>query len=173
LQQRPGKFKHAPVAIGHFARYAKKPMRCYLQPLVLLAMIGLAGCATQTPPSAVPPAPPAATAPQSLAPQPFFTQTGVASFYDIGHEGKTTADGESFNPRAFTAAHRTLAFGTVVRVTNLNNGRMVKVTINDRGPQITGRIIDLSSAAARELGITGGIARVKLEAFRADQSGAG
>ncbi len=146
-------------------------MRRYLQPLVLLAMIGLAGCATQTPPSAVPPGPPAATAPQSLAPQPFFTQTGVASFYDVGHERKTTADGESFNPRAFTAAHRTLAFGTVVRVTNLNNGRMVKVTINDRGPHITGRIIDLSSAAARELGITAGTARVKLEAFRVDPVG--
>jgi rare lipoprotein A len=67
-----------------------------------------------------------------------------------------------------------LAFGTIVRVTDLSNGRMVKVKINDRGPTIDGRIIDLSSAAARALGMKEkGITRVRLEAFRADQPGAG
>lgn len=149
-------------------------MRRYFRPLLLPVMACLAGCATQTPPPTVPPAPPPTTAPQSVAPQPFFTQSGIASFYGADHEGKTTADGETFDPHGFTAAHRTLAFGTVIRVTNLDNGRTVKVVINDRGPHIKGRIIDLSSAAAQALGIIkDGITRVKLQAFRADQSGAG
>jgi rare lipoprotein A len=101
---------------------------------------------------------------------PFFSQTGVASFYGAAHHGKTTADGGTFDRTALTAAHSTLAFGTVVRVTNLSNGRMVKVEINDRGPRAKGRIIDLSVAAARMLGMEkSGIARVRLEAFRADQ----
>ncbi len=72
--------------------------------------------------------------------------------------------------RAMTAAHRTLPFGTVVRVTNLENGRTVKVRINDRGPYVTGRIIDLSAKAAADLAITGdGVAKVKVEAFASDQ----
>lgn len=98
----------------------------------------------------------------------------MASFYGGFHDGKTTADGGTFDQHDFTAAHRTLAFGTVVRVTDLDNGRSVKVKINDRGPHVKGRIIDLSSAAARALGITkDGVARVRVEAFRGDQSGAG
>lgn len=98
----------------------------------------------------------------------------MASFYGAAHDGKTTADGGTFDQHDFTAAHRTLAFGTVVRVTDLDNGRSVKVEINDRGPHVKGRIIDLSSAAARALGMAhDGIARVRVEAFRADQSGAG
>jgi rare lipoprotein A len=103
--------------------------------------------------------------------KPFFSQTGIASFYGIAHAGKTMANGGTFDPNAFTAAHLTLAFGTVVRVTNLRNGKMVKVAINDRGPHADGRVIDLSAAAARALGIEAkGIARVRLDAFRDDQS---
>jgi rare lipoprotein A len=106
--------------------------------------------------------------------QPFFIESGIASFYGAAHDGKTTADGDTFDQRAFTAAHRTLPFGTVLRVTNLSNGKMVKVKINDRGPMIDGRIIDLSAAAARALDMERkGITKVRLEAFRADQSGAG
>lgn len=98
----------------------------------------------------------------------------MASFYGAAHDGKTTADGEHFDAKDFTAAHRSLPFGTMVRVTNLANGETVKVEINDRGPHVRGRIIDLSSAAASVLGIKkDGVARVRLEAFRADQSGAG
>jgi len=86
--------------------------------------------------------------------------TGVASFYWQGH---TTATGARFNPEGMTAAHRTLPFGTRVRVTHLGNGRTVDVRINDRGPYIAGRMIDLSRGAAGVIGMHGqGIARVKV-----------
>ena len=85
--------------------------------------------------------------------------------------GVAPADGGTFDQTAFTAAHLTLAFGTVVRVTNLGNGKSVKVEINDRGPHAKDRIIDLSTAAARALGMEKkGITHVRLEAFRADQT---
>ena len=86
--------------------------------------------------------------------------TGIASYY---WQGQSTASGERFNPSAMTAAHRSLPFGTKVRVTNLRNGRSVVVRINDRGPFVRGRIIDVSKAAASELGFTGnGITKVQL-----------
>lgn len=86
--------------------------------------------------------------------------TGMASFY---WQGQRTASGERFNPGAMTAAHRSLPFGTKVRVTNLRNGRSVVVRINDRGPFVRGRIIDLSKAAASQLGFTGqGVTKVDL-----------
>ena len=98
----------------------------------------------------------------------------MASFYGAAQDGRARADGRTFDRHAFTAAHRTLAFGTRVRVTNLDNGRTVTVEISDRGPHVKSRTIDLSSAAAQALGMThDGVARVRLEAFRADQSGAG
>lgn len=87
-------------------------------------------------------------------------QVGVASFYS---DPQPTASGERFNPNAMTAAHRTLPMGTRVRVTHLGSGRSVVVRINDRGPYVGGRIIDLSRAAADELGIrSAGLARVKV-----------
>jgi len=99
-----------------------------------------------------------------------FSQTGHASYYASALEGNATADGSIFDGSAFTAAHRSLPFGTVVRVTNLINGRMVKVRVNDRGPFTRRLVIDLSEAAARELGMfRRGIARVSLRVFRADQ----
>jgi rare lipoprotein A len=86
---------------------------------------------------------------------------GYASWYG---EAQKTASGERFNKRALTAAHRTLPLGTRVRVTNTRNGRSVIVRINDRGPYSRGRIIDLSEAAARQLGmIDAGVAPVELE----------
>jgi rare lipoprotein A len=81
-------------------------------------------------------------------------QSGVASIYST-ESGKSTASGQRLNPDAFTAAHRTLRFGTQVQVTNRTNGRAVVVTINDRGPFIRSRIIDLTPAAARALGFSG------------------
>jgi rare lipoprotein A len=80
-------------------------------------------------------------------------QSGIASVY--AHSGGRTASGESVVPGALTAAHRTLPFGSFVRVTNRRNGRSVVVRINDRGPFVPGRIIDLSPAAARALGFSG------------------
>ena len=90
--------------------------------------------------------------------------TGVASWYGPGFHGNRSANGEIFNQNAFTAAHRNLPFGTQVKVTNLNNGLSVIVRINDRGPYARGRIIDLSAAAARTLGMMQtGVAPVRLE----------
>jgi len=89
------------------------------------------------------------------------TQTGMASYY---WQGQMTASGVRFNPNAMTAAHRTLPFGTKVRVTNKRNGKSVIVTINDRGPFIRGRIIDLSNAAAGVIGMrSSGVAPVTVE----------
>ena len=87
-------------------------------------------------------------------------QTGKASYYKHGHR---TANGERFNPRDYTAAHRSLPFGTRVLVTNLKNGKSVIVRINDRGPHVRGRIIDLSYGAAQVVGLTAmGVATVKI-----------
>lgn len=91
----------------------------------------------------------------------------IASWYDCAQPGecsrhKVTASGERFNPNAMTAAHRTLPFGTMVRVTDQRTGRSVVVRINDRGPFVRGRVIDLSRAAARRIGM-GGLARVRVE----------
>ncbi len=87
-------------------------------------------------------------------------QTGMASYYK---HGKRTANGERFDPHGFTAAHRTLPFGTRVLVTNLRNGMSVIVRINDRGPFSHGRVIDLSLGAAKVVGLTrSGVAKVKI-----------
>jgi rare lipoprotein A len=88
----------------------------------------------------------------------------VASWYGPGFIGRLTASGERYTAQEMTAAHRVLPFGTLVRVTHLQNGRSVVVRINDRGPFLKGRVIDLSQAAAKRLGmIHSGIARVRLE----------
>ena len=89
------------------------------------------------------------------------TQSGIASVYST-ESGNKTASGTRLNPGALTAAHRSLPFGTKVRVTNKRNGRSVVVTINDRGPFIRGRVIDLTPAGARALGFSG-LAPVTLE----------
>lgn len=90
--------------------------------------------------------------------------TGVASFYGRRFHGRLTANGERFDMGAMTAAHKTLPFGSLVRVTNPRNGRAVTVRINDRGPFVRGRTIDLSRAAAQRIGMIGqGHARVELE----------
>lgn len=91
------------------------------------------------------------------------TLSGVASWYGGYFHGRTTANGERYDMWAMTAAHKTLPFGTRVRVTNTRNGNSVTVRINDRGPYIAGRIIDLSRAAAGQLGLTdSGVAPVKV-----------
>lgn len=92
---------------------------------------------------------------------------GTASWYGPGFYGNRTASGEVFRPGTLTAAHRSLPFGTRVRVTNLNNGRSTVVRINDRGPFHGGRVIDLAHGAAHELGVTSsGVAPVRLEVVR-------
>lgn len=88
-------------------------------------------------------------------------QSGKASWYGPGFQGRRTASGEIFNTDAMTAAHRTLPFGTRVRVTSRSTGRSIVVRINDRGPFVRGRIIDLSKASAQAIGI-GGLGDVTL-----------
>jgi rare lipoprotein A len=91
-------------------------------------------------------------------------QGGAASWYGPGFHGKRTANGERFNTHALTAAHKTLPFGTKLRVTNERTGKSVVVRINDRGPYAHGRVIDLSKAAAQAVGISG-VGRVTLAAL--------
>ncbi|MCO4744488.1 MAG: septal ring lytic transglycosylase RlpA family protein [Proteobacteria bacterium] len=89
--------------------------------------------------------------------------TGKASWYGPGFRGKPTASGERFRPGRRTAAHKTLPFGTVVKVRNADNGKTVRVVINDRGPYAGGRVIDLSKKAARRVGmLDAGVATVEL-----------
>jgi rare lipoprotein A len=127
-------------------------------PGVLLALV-LAGCAAPTPARVMPAAPPA----------PGLTETGRASWYGAPHHGRRTANGERFDMHALTAAHPSLPFGTRLRVVNLDNEQEVEVRINDRGPSIPGRILDLSYAAARALrGVEAGIMRVRLTVLPTD-----
>jgi rare lipoprotein A len=109
----------------------------------------------------------------ALGERPVFAQTGTATYYGGRIVGHPTANGERLARHGLTAAHRTLPFGTVVRVTNIGNGRVVKVRINDRGPYIrrrARRILDLSTDAAAALGIARcGVAKVKIEELVSDQ----
>jgi bifunctional non-homologous end joining protein LigD len=114
--------------------------------LVLALVLIVAGCATT---SRSRPAPPTSRPlPDSVG----FEQMGQASWYGRAHQGLKTASGEPYDMYKLTAAHRTLAFGTRVLVTHIGNGRSVEVLVNDRGPFVRGRIVDLSYAAAEQLG---------------------
>ena len=113
---------------------------------------------------------PAHKSSQKPVEHPFFTETGVGSHYSNRLVGQKTASGGRLSRHRFTAAHQSLPFGTIVKVTNIDNGLSVKVEIDDRGPHAKGRIIDLSSAAAKALRIKkNGVVHVKLEAFKTDQ----
>ncbi len=107
--------------------------------------------------------------PKPLEPIPGASQIGVASWYGPGFHGRRTANGEIYNQYALTAAHRTLPHGTWVEVTNLANGQAVRVRINDRGPYVDDRIIDLSYTAAQRIDmLRSGIAPVRVEVLDAD-----
>lgn len=100
---------------------------------------------------------------------PKLTQTGKASFYADKFNGRKTASGEKFRNSKLTAAHKTLPFGTKVKVINLSNGKSVKVRINDRGPYVAGRIIDLSKKAAHKVGLDKkGVGNVKIKYRKAN-----
>lgn len=104
---------------------------------------------------------------REAAPQVVRVVTGEASWYGPGFYGNRTANGEVYRPGTMTAAHRSLPFGTKVRVTNLWNGRSAVIRINDRGPFVDHRIIDLGHGAANTLGLTSsGIAKVRMEILR-------
>ncbi len=100
---------------------------------------------------------------------PRLVQTGMASWYGRDFHGRYTASGEVFDERQYTAAHKTLPFGSVVRVTNLDNGLSVIVRINDRGPFVHNRVVDLSTEAAKAIGLVStGIAPVRLEVVHSE-----
>ena len=124
--------------------------------LSMFVIIAGAGCAsTSLSRSAMSPMP-AAVSPS----------VGIASYYGRQYQGRKTASGEIYNMHALTAAHRTLPFGTELKVTNLANNKAVLVRVNDRGPFVHDRIVDLSYEAARQLGIlVNGIGTVRLEAM--------
>ena len=101
-----------------------------------------------------------------------YTQKGVASYYHDSLHGRKTASGEVYNKRILSAAHKSLPLGTKVRVTKASSGKSIVVKINDRGPFVKGRIIDLSRRAARRLGIIGsGVAKVEVEVLSVPKRG--
>src|SRR5437763_2923381 len=130
-------------------------------------------------PTVPPPPPPPAPAPTAPPPPPppssddtarSAQQRGRISMYGHDFAGKKTASGEPFDPAALTMAHRTLPFGTRVRVTNLENQRSVEVIVNDRGPSVSGRIADLSEAAARRIGmVANGVVEALLDILQSDK----
>jgi len=115
------------------------------------------------PPSSVPSGPPPAIERQPAIPGE-YVEEGVASWYGVPFHGRRTSNGEIYDMHEFTAAHRTLPFNAVVRVTNLHNGKQTEVRINDRGPFVANRVIDLSLSAAQAIEMVGtGTALVRLE----------
>jgi rare lipoprotein A len=129
--------------------------------LGLLFALGLTGACGK---KRKPVAPPVQATPPSSGEVSPGELEGLASYYGDPHHGRPTASGEIFDKHAMTAAHRTLPFQTQVRVHNLDNDKSIDVRINDRGPFVAGRIIDLSEEAGKRLGLAGpGMARVRLE----------
>lgn len=141
--------------------------------LLVAASLALTGCGgggnkrARTPT----PAPPPTSAETFNVPanaKPLYVETGLASWYGPPYHNRQAAKGEIYDMNAPTAAHRTLPLGSIVRVTNLSTGQRTLVRINDRGPFVEGRIIDLSLAAASEIGVRrAGIAKVRVEVMRA------
>lgn len=145
------------AAIGCANRAEEAPVTTYAPPSVT---------EPAPPPQPVPPPPPEPEAPDT----PHGHQLeGVASWYGPGFQGRPAANGEPFDQNKLTAAHRTLPFGTMVRVTRVDTGQTVDVEITDRGPVPKSRMIDLSKAAAEHLGITDeeGVCDVKVEVTKA------
>lgn len=143
-----------------------------------LLLFFLASCATRTP------SPPSHDRPAGQRPYKVmgkwyypipdatgYRQKGQASWYGPNFHGKTTANGERYNMHAMTAAHKTLPFGTLVQVLNLENGKTTMVRINDRGPFVQGRIIDLSNASAKAIGMDiKGVGPVEVRALASDKA---
>jgi rare lipoprotein A len=132
-------------------QYGSMKRRARTRFLIVAGLIvGMLGCAGKQ-------------APRTAPAVDGYSEKGLASWYGPKYHGRTTASGEPYDMHELTAAHRTLPFGVVVEVIDLDTRRKVRVRINDRGPFVEGRIIDLSYAAARQLGIVEqGMARVRI-----------
>jgi peptidoglycan lytic transglycosylase len=136
-------------------------MRKSIRLLAVILIVAAASCHPKPPTTQPPPTPSQPPTSESHQDQILI---GLAAFYSQDFTGRMTSSGEKYNPNGYTAAHRSLPFGTRVRVTSLDNNRSVVVIINDRGPHRADRIIDLSFAAARDLQMVGsGVAKVQLE----------
>lgn len=167
-----------PQTEAGFRHLQWRPLMCVLCWCLLL----MSGCARRTPPPEIATCPPGETASKPGTFRPYeidgvwyyplpsarnYSEEGLASWYGRKFHGRKTANGECYNMHDMTAAHKTLPMGTEVKVTSLRNGRSIRVRINDRGPFVRGRIIDLSYEAAKKLGITkSGVARVRVETVK-------
>ena len=141
-------------------------MRCF--EILALAVVSIGTSALAAPPAASPSSPPtpaaAAAAPAPASAPVASEETGLVAVYSDRLNHHKTASGKMYDRSQLTAAHKTLPFGTRVKVTNTRNGKSVVLTITDRGPREAGRILDISPAAAHELGMLGrGMGQVKLE----------
>lgn len=181
--------------ISHSSVFQSKLLsaRTFAALALAFAALAIAGCAhhnvTALPPANAPlpqPAPlptqptpsapsgPPSTAEQQPAVPGEYVEEGIASWYGVPFNGRRTSNGEIYDMHQFTAAHRTLPFGAIVRVTNLRNGKQTEVRINDRGPFVANRIIDLSLSAAQSIEMVGtGTAPVRLELVSGTNPSAG
>lgn len=142
----------------------KTGMRIAATVAALAAMLMVSGCASGPSPAPVPTSPAGPAASGSGAPPGAARECGIASYYGDHLIGRPTANGETYDPRKATAAHPTLPFGTRLRVRKASGGATSVVRVNDRGPFVDGRIIDVSRVVARELGfIRAGLAEVCIE----------
>jgi rare lipoprotein A len=172
------RLEKSPIQI-EYVRNGSGAARLRLAIALGLTLICVGGCAHHTnpthapattpqprgsvPPSSLPSGPPPAIERQPAIPGE-YVEEGVASWYGIPFHGRRTSNGEIYDMHEFTAAHRTLPFNAVVRVTNLHNGKQTEVRINDRGPFVANRVIDLSLSAAQAIEMVGtGTALVRLE----------
>jgi rare lipoprotein A len=135
--------------------------------VIAVAAVFASGCGHRTRASVSPPIA-RTTKPARIG----TTETGIASWYGVPYDGRRTASGEIYDMRQLTAAHRTLPFNTWLQVTNLTNGKRVEVKVNDRGPFVRGRVIDLSLGAASEIDmVRQGTAKVRLKVIAPRKGG--
>ena len=168
-------FRHSNQCKDSYLNHRRSAGACFFTIVGIFLLFVIWGCASSTaPPSPTPEPPPGYPKPykvwgkwyQPLPHAKGFRQRGIASWYGKDFHGKKTSNGEIYNMYAMTAAHKTLPLGTHVRVHNLENGKKTDVRINDRGPFVRGRIIDLSYSAAQKVGLVGpGTARVEIYAL--------
>lgn len=158
--------------------YSVSLRHLFLGSLISLLFVGCAShhpiARAPAPPPASSPAPAAPRTPPPRVPAGTFVEEGLASWYGVPYHGRRAANGEIYDMYKMTAAHRTLPFESVVRVTNLKNGRTTEVRITDRGPFVEQRVIDLSLAAARALDMVAtGVAPVRVELLAGSNPAAG
>ncbi len=159
---------------GRLSRNWRRSSSRVLSTSILASVLLLSACSHHAYSPPPPATPPVAAQPRAARPAPAphgppavpgeYVEEGIASWYGDPFNGHRTSNGEIYDMYQFTAAHRTLPFGAVLRVTNLNNGKQTEVRVNDRGPFVGNRIIDLSLSAARAIDMIGpGTAQVRLE----------